>query len=112
MTIGKKFILVFSVFFVAVLGGAYFVFNSTMEQNAQKSTLDLAGRQRMLTQKYFKEYINDMIALQVRHSTLKAAEIATLQSVEDRKQYTKNIVVKLKKDGVTSVHPTREYANL
>ncbi|MHC4268694.1 MAG: methyl-accepting chemotaxis protein [Planctomycetota bacterium] len=112
MTIGKKFVLVYSVFFVAVLGGAYFVFNSTMEQNAQKSTLDLSGRQRMLTQKYFKEYVNDLIPLQVRYSTLKAAEIATLQIVEDRKQYTKNIVIKLKKDGVTSVHPNREYANL
>ncbi len=112
MTIGKKFVLVYSVFLVAVLGGAYFVFNSTMEQNAQKSTLDLAGRQRMLTQKYFKEYVNDLIPLQVRHSTLKAAKIATIQIVEDRKQYTKNIVVKLKKDGVTSVHPNREYANL
>ena len=112
MTIGKKFMLVFSIFLVAVLGGAYFVFNSTMEQNAQKTTLDLAGRQRMLTQKYFKEYVNDLIPLQVRHSTLKAAEIATLQIVEDRKQYTKNIVVKLKKDGVTDVHPNREYANL
>ncbi len=112
MTIGKKFVLVYSVFLVAVLGGAYFVFNSTMEQNARKSTIDLVGRQRMLTQKYFKEYVNDLIPLQVRHSTLKAAEIATIQIVEDRKQYTKNIVVKLKKDGVTSVHPNREYANL
>ncbi|MHC4267414.1 MAG: methyl-accepting chemotaxis protein [Planctomycetota bacterium] len=112
MTIGKKFVLVFSIFLVAVLGGAFFVYNSTIEQNANKTTLDLAGRQRMLTQKYFKEYVNDLIPLQVRYSTLKAAEIATLQIVEDRKQYTKNIVVKLKKDGVTNVHPNREYANL
>lgn len=112
MTIGKKFILMFSIFFIAVFLGAFFVFNSTREQNAEKTTIDLAGRQRMLTQKYFKEYINDLIPLQVRHSTLKAAEIATLQIVEDRKQYTKNIVVKLKKDGVVNVHPNREYANI
>jgi hypothetical protein len=112
MTIGKKFILVFSIFFVTVIAGAYLVFNSTLKQHAEKNTVDLAGRQRMLTQKYFKEYINDMIPIQVRHSTLKAAEIATLQIVEDRKQYTKNIVVKLKKDGITDVHPNREYANL
>ena len=59
MTIGKKFVLVFSIFFIAVIAGAYFVFNCTLKQNAEKSTVDVAGRQRMLTQKYFKEYIND-----------------------------------------------------
>ncbi len=112
MTIGKKFVLVFSIFFIAVITGAYFVFSCTLKQNEEKNTVDVAGRQRMLTQKYFKEYINDVIPLQVRNSTLKAAEIATLQIVEDRKQYTKNIIVKLKKDGVTGVHPNREYANL
>ena len=55
MTIGKKFILVFSIFFVTVIAGAFFVFNSTLKQHAEKNTVDLAGRQRMLTQKYFKE---------------------------------------------------------
>ncbi len=112
MTIGKKFICLFSVLFVAAITGAFFVFNATIEQNAEKTTIDLAGRQRMLTQKYFKEYINDLIPLQVRHSTLKAAEIATLQIVEDRKQYTKNIIIKLKKDGIVDVHPNREYTNI
>jgi Methyl-accepting chemotaxis protein len=112
MTIGKKFIVVFSIFFVAVIVGAYFVFNSTKEQNAEKTNIDLAGRQRMLTQKYFKEYINDLIPLQVRYSTVKAAEIATLQIVEDRNQYTKNIVVKLKNEGIVDVHPNRDYANI
>ncbi len=112
MTIGKKFILVFSIFLATVLGGAFFVFKTTRDQNADKDVIDLAGRQRMLTQKYFKEYINELIPLQVRHSTLKAAEIATIQIVEDRKQYTKNIIVKLKKDGVVDVHPNRDYTNI
>ncbi|KKK62101.1 hypothetical protein LCGC14_3007680, partial [marine sediment metagenome] len=82
------------------------------EQQHEKAVVDLAGRQRMLTQKYFKEYINELIPLQVRHSTLKAAEIATIQIVEDRKQYTKNIIVKLKKDGIVDVHPNRDYTNI
>ena len=112
MTIGKKFIVMFSVFFVAVIAGAFFVFNSTRQQNAEKNTIDLAGRQRMLTQKYFKEYINDMIPLQVRYSTVKSAEIATLQIVEDRKQFTKNVIIKLKKDGIVDVHPNRAYADI
>ncbi len=112
MTIGKKFVLMFSIFFIIVLGGAYLVFNGLKKQQADNTIIDLAGRQRMLTQKYYKEYVNDLVPLQARRIPLKAAEIATLQIVEDRKQYTKNIVVKLKKDGVTNVHPNREYANL
>ena len=112
MTIGKKFIVVFSIFFVAVITGAFFVFNTIREQQDEKAIVNLAGRQRMLTQKYFKEYINELIPLQVRHSTTKAAEIATIQIVEDRKQFTKNVIIKLKKDGIIDVHPNSEYAKI
>ena len=112
MTIGKKFILMFAVFLVTTLIGAFFVFKANRSQHADKDIINVAGRQRMLTQKYFKEYINELIPLQVRHSTLKAAEIATIQIVEDRKQYTKNIIVKLKKDGIVDVHPNRDYAKI
>ncbi|MBC8548745.1 MAG: DUF3365 domain-containing protein, partial [Candidatus Brocadiales bacterium] len=112
MTIGKKFILVFSIFLVAVLIGAFFVFKTTRDQQSDLVVVNLAARQRMLTQKYFKEYINGLIPRQIRHSTKKAAEIATIQIVEDRKEYTKNIIVKLKKDGVTDVHPNRSYNDL
>ncbi len=112
MTIGKKFILVFSIFLIAVLGSAYFVFKTIRDQHAEKTVVNLAGRQCMLTQKYTKEYINELIPLQVRHSTMKTAEVATIQIVEDRKQYTKNIIVKLKKDGVVTVHPNRNYTEI
>ena len=112
MTIGNKFILVFSIFFIAVIAGAFFVFKTIIEQQGEKAIVNLAGRQRMLTQKYFKEYINELIPLQVRHSTLKTAEVATIQIVEDRKQYTKNIIGKLKKDGIVEVHPNKNYAEI
>ena len=112
MTIGRKFILVFSIFLVAVLLGAFFVFKSTRDQQSDLVVVNLAARQRMLTQKYFKEYINELIPRQVRHSTRKAAEIATIQIVEDRREYTKRIIGKLKKDGVTDVHPNRNYTNI
>jgi len=112
MTIGKKFIVVFSIFFIAVITGAFFVFNTIREQQNDKDIVNLAGRQRMLTQKYFKEYINETIPIQVRYATLKTAKVATLQIVEDRKQFTKNVVIKLKKDGIVDVHPNREYASI
>ncbi len=108
MTIGKKFVVMFVVFLVTVLAGAFFVFKAIRNQQADKDVINLAGRQSMLTQKHFKEYINELIPLQVRHSTLKAAEIATLQITEDRKLYTKNVIGKLKKE-VPSVHPNKNY---
>ncbi len=61
MTIGKKFIVMFSVFFVTVLVGGFFVFKTLRSQQADKDIVKLAGRQSMLTQKYFKEYINELI---------------------------------------------------
>lgn len=112
MTIGRKFALVFSIFFVTVLTGAFFVFHTMRGLQKDRQTVNLAGRQSMLTQKFTKEYIDELIPLQVRHSTLKAAEIATLQIVEDRKHYTKNIITKLKKDGVSDVHPNRDYTKI
>jgi methyl-accepting chemotaxis protein len=112
MTIGKKFIVVFSIFFIAVITGAFFVFGTIRDQQNHKDIVNLAGRQRMLTQKYFKEYIHESIPMQVRHSTLKTAKVATIQIVEDRKQFTKNVVIKLKKDGIVDVHPNRKYASI
>jgi hypothetical protein len=112
MTIGKKFILMFVGLFVTVLIGGVFVFKTIKSVDADKDVINLAGRQRMLTQRYFKEYVNELIPLQVRHSTLKTAEVATLQIVEDRKQYTKNIIVKLKKDGIVDVHPNKDYVGI
>ncbi|MHC4182026.1 MAG: c-type heme family protein [Planctomycetota bacterium] len=133
MTIRKKFILVFAIVLSATLTGAFFVFKMTSNQDTSKAILNffkitnvqdtekpltrttnsavvnLSERQRMLIQKYTKEYINELIPLQVRHSTLKAAEIATLQITEYRKQYANNVIGKLKKE-VPAVHPNRNYA--
>ena len=133
MTIRKMFIVVFAIVLATILTGAFFVFkmtgnqgtskailnffkitnsqdtDKTIDKTAGKAVVSLAERQRMLIQKYSKEYIDVLIPLQVRHSTLKAAEIATLQITEDRKQYTQNVIGKLKKE-VPEVHPNRNYA--
>ncbi len=133
MTIRKIFIVVFAIVLATTLTGAFFVFkmtsnqgisiailnffkitnsqdtDKTIDKTAGKAVVNLAERQRMLIQKYSKEYINELIPLQVRHSTLKAAEIATLQITEDRKQYTINVIGKLRKE-VPEVHPNRNYA--
>lgn len=112
MTISKKFVIVFTVFFVTVATGVFFFYRLTTRQEHDKVIIDLSGRQRMLTQMYFKEFINELIPLQVRNCTLKAAKIATTQIVEDRNQYTKNIIGKLKNDGIVNVHPNKNYAEI
>ena len=137
MTIRKKFILVYAIFLAITLTGAFLVFemvnskdtdktvyktilnvfkttnsqdpDDSIANTTDKTVVKLAERQRTLIQKYSKEYINELIPLQVRHSTLKAAEIATLQITENRRQYTKNVIGKLKKE-VPGVHPNRNYA--
>ncbi len=112
MSLSKQFTLVFVAFFITVIICAFFFYKMTKDLERDNAVINLAGRQRMLTQKYFKEYINELIPLQIRHNTLKAAEIATLQIVEDRKQYTKSIIDKLERDGVVEVHPNSEYINI
>ncbi|MEE9260688.1 MAG: hypothetical protein V3U40_06225, partial [Candidatus Scalindua sediminis] len=133
MTIRKMFIVVFAIVLVTTLTGSFFIFkmtsnqgtskailnffkitnnhdtDKTIDKTAGKAVVNLAERQRMLIQKYSKEYIDELIPLQVRHSTLKAATIATLQLTEDRKQYTINVIGKLRKE-VPEVHPNRNYA--
>ncbi len=133
MTIRKMFIVVFAIVLATTLTGAFFVFkmtsnqgtskailnffkitnsqdtDKTIDKTAGKAVVNLAERQRMLIQKYSKEYIDVLIPLQIRHGTLKAAKIATLQITEDRKQYTQNVIGKLKKE-VPEVHPNRNYA--
>ena len=61
MTIERKFVVMFMVFLVTVLAGGFFVFKAIRSQHADKDVVNLAGRQSMLTQKYFKEYINELI---------------------------------------------------
>ncbi len=133
MTIRKMFIVVFAIVLATTLTGTFFVFLMARNQDSPKAILNffkitnsqdtdnpvtrtadnavvnLAERQRMLIQKYSKEYIDELIPLQVRHSTLKSAEIATLQITEDRKQYAINVIGKLRKE-VPEVHPNRNYA--
>lgn len=111
-TIKTKLIIAFVIILVSILTGTFFVFMTIRDQYDGKNVINLAGRQRMLTQKYFKEVNNELLTMQLRHSTLKAAEIATLQIVEDRKQYTKNIIGKLRKDGIVNVHPNKNYAEI
>ncbi|MBM4056074.1 MAG: DUF3365 domain-containing protein [Planctomycetes bacterium] len=106
--IGKKFSFIFITLLVTILTGTFFVFWTIKSQRTSINVVNLAGRQRMLLQKYSKEINSELVPLQLRYSTIKAAEITTLQIVADRTHYTKNVVGKLIKEA-PEVHPNQYY---
>ncbi len=112
MSLSKQFALVFAAFFVTVAIGTFFFYEMTMTLEKDKTVINLAGRQRMLIQKYAKEQMQSLLPLQVRYGTLKTAEVATIQIVEDRKHYTKYIIEKLKSDGIVGIHPNSNYKSI
>lgn len=69
------------------------------------SLVDMAGRQRMLLQKFSKEFfLTEVVPIQVRNSALKTAEDINMQITRDRAEYTKAIMkIKAELDGVTIV---------
>ncbi len=95
--------------FLGFLITSYIVSSSALKSKEDHGfIINVAGRQRMLLQKYTKEFINGLVPLQVRHSTLNAAKIVTIQISEDRKAYTRNVFGKMK-EKVTDLHFTNNY---
>jgi HAMP domain-containing protein len=112
MLLGKKFTLAFVVLFITVVIGVFLFYGMAKTMEKDKTVINLSGRQRMLMQKYARELMQNILPMQIHHATLKTAEIATLQIVEDRKQYTKAIIEKLERDDVVEVHPNSDYINI
>lgn len=111
ITVGQKFTIIFITLLVTVLVGSFFVFWTIKSQRDSIKIVNLAGRQRMLIQKFAKEINSELIPTQLRHGTMKAAEITTTQIVADRVHYTKNVVGKLIKE-TPEVHPNQHYASI
>ncbi len=112
MLLSKKLALAFIVLFITVAISIFLFYGMTKTLEKDKKIINLAGRQRMLIQKYARERTQDLLPLQVRHATLKAARIVTIQIIEDRKHFTKHTIEKLQRDGVVEVHPNRDYAKI
>ncbi len=95
------FVLLLAVILIAT-------FWATGAQKKNGTAIDLAGRQRMLAQRFAREfYFSEVIPKQVQNSSLTAAKSVTMQVFEDRAQYTKGIV-KLKKE-LSGFRPSREW---
>ncbi len=85
---------VFALLIVGIVGVTYWVTNG---QKADGLVINLAGRQRMLTQKFNKEFLDEVNDRQVIATARQRAATATAQIVADRIYYTRNVIGKLKK---------------
>ncbi len=90
-SIKSKLVLITGGFVLLTLVIVVVTFWTVNQQRNYALLINLAGRQRMLTQKYTKEVFNDIIPAQIRAYSLKAAEIATVQIKEDRIKYAEII---------------------
>ncbi len=98
LSVGQK-IFILPLFFVATLIGVVVYTVLTLNQQSADSTvINIAGRQRMLTQKFTKELLDELNTNQVKAAAQKITEVASEQVVADRQYYTKHVVGKLKRD--------------
>lgn len=91
---------------VVILGSFLYTYNSM-----DMSIIDLAGRQRMLLQKYAKEFFSvNVVPDQVRNAAIKSARDISMQITADRAKYT-NAITKAKKE-VKGFKAEREWAGV
>ena len=94
----SKFVALFICFIVGSVISFLFLFQAISDQKTDGLIINIAGRQRMLTQKFTNEFFDTVIPNQIRHSALKSAEIATTQIIEDRAKFTKTVFGELEKE--------------
>jgi len=86
---------VFAVLIAFIVGVTYWV---TSSQEKDTLAVNLAGRQRMLTQKYAKEVLSELNDRQVVAAAEQRASTLTTQIMADRAYYSKNVVGKLQSE--------------
>lgn len=111
-TIKSKFFFLFLTFVVLNIIGAVFVFVTISKQKADGLIINFAGRQRMLTQKFTKEFLGELNIRQVSSAADRLTGVATQQIRTDRTFYTKNIIGKLKRELSGSFFPRADYHNI
>jgi len=92
---------VLSCFSAAILVGVVCYTVITLKtQESDATGINIAGRQRMLTQKYTKEIFDELNGRQTILATERQTAAIATQIMEDRAYYTENIVGKLKKEQI------------
>ena len=92
---------ILSLFFMATLAGIVGYTMVTLQEQASDSTgVNIAGRQRMLTQKFTKEIFDELNDRQTIAASRRQTEAIATQIMEDRTYYNQNVIVKLQNDGM------------
>ncbi|MDX8397873.1 MAG: methyl-accepting chemotaxis protein [Mariprofundaceae bacterium] len=98
ISVGKKLILIGALFAVTLVGIVLYTVITLKGQEGDSTIINIAGRERMLTQKFTKEVLQETSQDQLMASTKALTTAAANQITADRGYYTKNIIGKLKRD--------------
>ena len=100
-TLKGKFISLFAVLIVVSIGGG--VFNTISKQKSDGVVINLAGRQRMLSQKFTKEFLDELNVRQIAAASEELTSVATRQIVSDPGHTTlKTLFSSLRRNRLTS----------
>ncbi len=94
---GKLLILI-GVCGASLVGIVSFTVSAIGTQADDAAVTDIAGRQRMLSQKYSKELLAELNERQVIYGAERVAATAAMQIRADRGYYAKNVIAKLKRE--------------
>ncbi len=110
LSICSRLFLLCGAMLCCCLGAALLTLYTASEQQESAVRINLAGRQRMLMQRYAKEFLDEKSTEQIATSAEKLAESISRQITNDRAYYTKNVIGKLKKDW-PDFHATASFEN-
>jgi len=110
LAVGKKLILIGVLCALTLIGIVVYTVMTLKQQELDGTKINLAGRERMLTQKFTKEVMQEVSLEQLKSSAVALVSVASTQITADRAYYTKNIVGKLKHEW-SGFKASRDYVN-
>ncbi|MBN4073198.1 HAMP domain-containing protein [Mariprofundus ferrooxydans] len=98
ISVGKKLLLIGGLFAITLIGIVVYTVLTLDAQKEDGAIINLAGRERMLTQKFTKEVLEETSQDQLIASTKALTAAASNQITADRGYYTKNVIGTLKRE--------------
>ncbi len=96
LSVAKKLMMIGGMFALTLIGIVVYTVITLDKQKTDGAVIDLAGRERMLIQKYTKEILAETSQDQIIHSTRVLTSVAANQVSADRGYYTKQVIGILK----------------
>lgn len=98
LSLNTRFSFIFGLLLIVISGIVVTTLWIVMDQERDSVVINLAGRQRMLIQKFSKEVFDETNHRQMFYQANEFARVLSFQIAVDRAYYTKNVVGKLKKE--------------